>query len=90
MSCSIDPTTSPHQLSTTHITKNSLFTWRIALSTIRANGGKVVMPASEIRPVIAFNLEAGLTLLGYPQQFPQQCLAAPAIQLWEPPAIQSR
>jgi hypothetical protein len=60
--------------------------WQIALSIIRAKGGKVVMPASEIRPVIAFNLEAGLALLGYPQQCPQQCLAG----THHPPAIQSR
>jgi hypothetical protein len=37
--------------------------WRIALGIIRAKGGKVVVSANEVRPVIAFKLEAGLSLL---------------------------
>ena len=37
--------------------------WRIALGIIRAKGGKVVVSAIEVRPVIAFKLEAGLSLL---------------------------
>jgi hypothetical protein len=39
--------------------------WRIALGIIRAKGGKVVVPANEVRLVIASNLEAGLSLLGF-------------------------
>lgn len=37
----------------------------IALSIIRAKGGKVVVPANEFRLVTASNLEAGLSLLGF-------------------------
>jgi len=37
--------------------------WRIALGITRAKGGKVVVSANEVRPVIAFKLEAGLSLL---------------------------
>ena len=37
--------------------------WPIALGIIRAKGGKVVVSANEVRPVIAFKLEAGLSLL---------------------------
>ena len=43
--------------------QNAKTSWRIALGIIRAKGGKVVVSANEVRPVIAFKLEARLSLL---------------------------